>query len=83
MGKYSEPLEGEHAVCLIKTGKTIVYYISLNRRNRESWRMVGVGEYKLSISSEILDAKSISDSFVCILQYLHRLYWLSISNLAF
>lgn len=42
----------------------------------------GCGGYKLSISSEILDAKSISDSFVCILQYLHRLYWLSISNLA-
>lgn len=43
----------------------------------------GCGGYKLSISSEILDDKSISDSFVCILQYLHRLYWLSISNLAF
>lgn len=42
MGKYSEPLEGEHAVCLMKTGKTVVYCISLNRRNRESWGMVGV-----------------------------------------
>lgn len=43
MGKYSEPLEGEHAVCLMKTGKIVVYYISLNKRNRESWGMVGVG----------------------------------------
>lgn len=43
MGKYSEPLGGEQAVCLMKTGKIVVYYISLNKRNRESWGMVGVG----------------------------------------
>lgn len=49
-----------------------------------SWRRGGGrGCYKLSVSSEMLDAKSISDLFVCILQYLHRLYWLSISNLEF